>query len=148
MHFSAIIPCFGNHLIFVSDFRQLPGQYLLQFFPFFATTAFASSIFIIAWGIGINLRTKLWWLSEFIPFAAMWFSWYLWGTPSNRIFIDSSASAIQAFFVLCYPILRQVSLLLWYIGVLQGIAAVIGISIPTFYEHFSCYAWILHRQVQ
>ena len=33
----------------------------------------------------------------------MWSSWYLWGIPSNRILIDSSASTIQTYLVLCFP---------------------------------------------
>ena len=54
-------------------------------------------------------------------------SWYLCGTPSNRILIDSSASTIQAYLVLCFPILWQVSPR-QIAGVVQGIAAGIGIS--------------------
>ena len=57
----------------------------------------------------------------------MWSSWYLYGTPSKRILIDSSASTIQAYLVLCFPILRQVSFR-QFTGVLQGIAAGIWIS--------------------
>ena len=57
--FSALIPCFFDHFYLVSDFRQLPCQYLLQFFSHsFSTAAFASGI-LNAWGIGINLCTKL-----------------------------------------------------------------------------------------
>ena len=33
MNFSALIPCFFDHLFFVSDFRQLPCQYFLKVFP-------------------------------------------------------------------------------------------------------------------
>ena len=57
----------------------------------------------------------------------MWSSWYLWGIPSNRILIDSSASTIQAYLVLCFPIRLQVSPR-QFTGVLQGIAAGIGTS--------------------
>ena len=57
----------------------------------------------------------------------MWSSWYLCGTPSNRILIVSSASTIQAYLVLLFPILRQVSPR-QFTGVLQGIAAGIGTS--------------------
>ena len=35
MHFSALIPCFDNHFIIVSDFRQLPCGYLLKLFTLF-----------------------------------------------------------------------------------------------------------------
>ena len=52
---------------------------------------------------------------------------YLCGTRSNRILAYSSASTIQAYLVLLFPILRQVSRR-QLIGVLQGIAAGIGIS--------------------
>ena len=86
-----------------------------HFSQYFSTAAFASGIFM-APGTGINLCTRLWWPNESTPFPAMWSSWYLWGAPSIRILIDSSASTIQAYFVLCFPILRQVSLLLWHGG--------------------------------
>ena len=68
----------------------------------------------------MNLCTRLQWLNEFTPFAATWSSWYLCGTPSNRILKDSSASTIQAYLVLVPP--------LQFTGVLQGIAAGIGTS--------------------
>ena len=97
-----------------------------SFSHYLSTAAFAFGIFT-AGGIGINLCTKLWWLSEFIPFAAMWSSWDLCGTPSNRILIDSSASTIQAYLVVCFPILLQVSPR-HVASVLQSIAAGIGIS--------------------
>ena len=57
----------------------------------------------------------------------MWSSWYLWGTPSNRILTDSSASTIQANVVSRFPTLRQVSPR-HFAGVLQSIAAGIGTS--------------------
>ena len=57
----------------------------------------------------------------------MWSSWCLCGIPSNRILTDSSASKIQAHLVLLFPILLQVSPQ-QLTGVLQGIAAGIGIS--------------------
>ena len=84
---------------FVSDFRQ---RYLFLFVLFFSTASFASGMFN-AWGIGIKLCIKLQWLSEFITFAAMWSSWYFCGTPSNRIFIDSSASTITSILGLVLP---------------------------------------------
>ena len=55
--------------------------------------------------------------------------WY----PSSPIHIDSSASTITSMFGLVFPILRQGSPP-QFTGVLQGIAAGIGIS--NFYEHF------------
>ena len=51
----------------------------------------------------------------------------LCGTRSDLILIDSSASTIQAYLVLRFPILRKVSPR-QCAGVLQGIAAGIGIS--------------------
>ena len=35
MYCFAFFPCFSDHLIFVSDFRQLSCRYFLKFFPFF-----------------------------------------------------------------------------------------------------------------
>ena len=35
MNFSALIPCFLDHFLLISDFRQLPCRFFLQFFPFF-----------------------------------------------------------------------------------------------------------------
>ena len=57
------------------------------------------------------MYTKFLWLSEFIPY---------------RILVDSSAPTIQAYFVLFFPMLRQVSPR-HFTGVLVGIAAGIGI---------------------
>ena len=37
---------------------------------------------------------------KFIPFPAIWSSWFLWGDPSMRFFVHSSASKMQAYFVL------------------------------------------------
>ena len=51
----------------------------------------------------------------------------------NRILIDSWASTIQAYLVLCFPILRQVSPR-QFSGVLQSIAA--GIAISNFLRAF------------
>ena len=127
MYCSAFIPCFSDHLIFASDFRQLPCRDFLEFFPLFSTAAFASGTFI-AWGIGINLCTRLQRLNEFKPFPAMWSSWYLREAPSIRILIDSSASTMHAYFVLRPQMGRQVSLLLRHNEVLQGIVAGIGMS--------------------
>ena len=95
MNFSAFIPCFIDHL-FVSDICQLPCRYF-QVFPTFSPLLPLHPVFFNAGGIGVNLRTKLQWLNECIPFAAMWSSWYLCGTPSDRIFIELSASTIQAY---------------------------------------------------
>ena len=90
----------------------------------FSTAAFASGIFN-AWGIGMNLWPRLWWVKEFIPFAVMWSWWCLCPAPSSLGLVYSSASTTQACFVMRFPILRWVSPLL-FIGILQGIAAGIG----------------------
>ena len=97
--------------------------------------------FFNAWGIGINLCTKWWRLSEFIPFAAMWSSWYRCGIPSNRILTDSLASTIQADLVLfsqCCCKFHGGNLLVLYK------ALVLASEFPTFYERFSWCVWILH----
>ena len=75
----------------------------------------------------------------------MWSSWYLCGTPSNRILIDSSASTIQAYLVLCsqycgrFP---RCNFLVFYKALL------LASELPTFYERFSWCVWILHLLVQ
>ena len=45
MHSFAHIPYFSDHLIFVSDFRQLPCQYFPEFFPFFLHCCFCICYF-------------------------------------------------------------------------------------------------------
>ena len=54
MNFSALSPCFIDHLFLVSDFRQLPCRDFLLFFRSFSTAALAFGIFD-AWGIGIRI---------------------------------------------------------------------------------------------
>ena len=44
MNFSPFIPCFSDHLTFVSDFRQLPCQYLFKFFSLLSYAALANGI--------------------------------------------------------------------------------------------------------
>ena len=101
MNFSAFLPCFFDHLFFVSDFRQQPCRNFLRFSHYFSTAAFASGIFI-AWSI-----EKTYVLNEFIPSAAMWSSRYLCVTLSHRILTNLSASTTQAhlifFFDLVFP---------------------------------------------
>ena len=46
--------------------------------------------------------------------------------------------------VLCFPILRQVSLLLWHIEVCKALR--LASELPTFCAHSSWYLWILHHQ--
>ena len=51
-----------------------------NFFKFsfsFSTVAFAPGIFN-AWGIGMNLCTRLKWVREFVPFAVMWSFFFSW----------------------------------------------------------------------
>ena len=103
----------------------LSSAAMLVFYRVFHTlcppAAFASGNFM-AWGIGINLRTRLQWPNQFIPFPAIWSSWYLRRDPSMRLLVDSSASTMQAYIVLHFFSILQVSRYFsrW---VLQGIAA-------------------------
>ena len=129
-NFSAFIPGFRDDLLLVSDFRQLPCRYFLRFLTF-STAAFATGIFH-AQRIGINLCSKLQRLNEVIPFAEMWSSWYLCGTPSNRILMGSTASTTQKYMVLCFPILRQV-FPQQFVGVR---ALLLASEFPIFYERF------------
>ena len=79
-----------------------------------------------AWGIGINLCTKLWWLSEFIPFAEMWSSWHC-----RHAFRSYSHSFVgidnTSIFGLVSPN-NAAGFSTAFTDVLQSIAAGIGIS--------------------
>ena len=57
MYFHFFVSCFFDHFRFVSDFRQIP-QNFLKFSHSLSTASFAAVIFM-AWVIGINLCTKL-----------------------------------------------------------------------------------------
>ena len=103
MNLSALIPCFDH--LFVSDCRQLPCGYFPCFSLFHCCFAL---VFLVAWGIGKTCVPNCNGPCEIIPFAAMWSSWYLCGTPSNRSLIHSSASTIQAYLAMCFQILVQV----------------------------------------
>ena len=123
-------PCFIDHFFLVSDFRQLPCRNSLQFFPILPILSLLLLLhldFFNAWGIGMNLWTRLWWVIEFVPFAVMWSWWGLCPAPSSLGLVLSSASTTQTFFVLHFPIFPSVFPLL-LIGILQGIAAGIGTS--------------------
>ena len=63
-----------------------------------STAVFAAGIFM-AWGIGINLWTKLSWCSELFPFPAIWSSWWVGNNSPIRSLGDSLASTIHASFV-------------------------------------------------
>ena len=69
-------------------------------FPFFSAAASASGIFN-AWGIGMNLCTRLQWVIEFFPFAVMWYWWGLCPAPSSLGLVPSSASTIFKKIVSC-----------------------------------------------
>ena len=127
MNFSALIPCFIDHLFLASDFRQLPCWYFLQVSHYFATAAFASGIFI-AWGIGMNLCTRLQWVIEFIPFCSdMILVMFVYCSAPSRLGLVLSSATTQAYLVLRFTILRWVLPPL-FIGIVQGIAAGIGTS--------------------
>ena len=59
--------------------------------------------FFNAWGIGMNLWPRLWWVKEFIPFAVMWSWWCLCPAPSSLGLVYSSASTTQACLVIAFP---------------------------------------------
>ena len=64
----------------------------------FSTADFAAGIFM-AWGIGINLFTKLQCCSELLPFPAIWSPWWVGNDSPIRSLVDSLASRIHASFV-------------------------------------------------
>ena len=124
----AVLHCFfpssitSLFLTFVSCHAGISSSFSLSFCP----AAFASSIYI-AWGIGINLCTKLWWINELIPSPAMWSSWSLCRVPPKSFLTDSSASTMHAYFVLRVPEELQVSRHLLLL-ISQGMDAGIGTS--------------------
>ena len=67
--------------------------------------------------------------------------WFLWGDPSMRFLVDSSASTMQAYFVLQFfhrdrfPCTAHVE----FCKALR-----LAWELPTFYAHSSWYLWILH----
>ena len=125
MNFYTVVPCFSDHVFLDSDFCQLPCWYFLKFSHYFHCCLCIRYFECLRhWNKLVHQVTML---SEFIPFAAMWSSWYFCRTPSNRSLIDSSASKIQAYFVLRFPILRLVSPR-QFTSVLQGIVAGIGMA--------------------
>ena len=67
-------------------------------FPFLVHCCLRCWIFL-AWGIGINLWTKLWCCNELFPSPAIWSSWWFGSDSPIRILVDSLASRIHASFV-------------------------------------------------
>ena len=63
MYGSALIPCFSDHLFFVSDFVSCHAG-ISRVFPILSPMQLLR-LFFIAWGIGINLCTRLLWLNDF-----------------------------------------------------------------------------------
>ena len=133
--------CFIDDFFLVSDSHQLPCLDFHQFFSILSPLPPLHGIFN-ACGIGMNLCTRLQWVMKFIPLAMMWSWWGLCPAPSSLGLVLSSASTVQAYFVLRFPILRWVSPLL-FIGILQSIAS----DLLFFSERLSLWAWIFHRLV-
>ena len=105
-----------------------------------STAAFAPGIFT-AWGIGINLWTKLQCVSALSHLPAMWSSWSFGRDDPKRFLVDSWASTTHACLVFGIlfnsPLLASVS---WksetlFAPNLQGIAASFGTS------NFFCFFW-------
>ena len=97
MNYSALRPCFIDHLFLTSDFRQIPRRNLFQFFPPLSTASFAAGIFM-AWDIGINSCTNFLCFNELSPFPAIWSSWWFGKDSPIRSLVDSLASKIHANF--------------------------------------------------
>ena len=119
VYFSTLIPCFSDHLIFVSDFCQLPCRYFLEFFSFFLHCCFWIWYFHC-------LRNGNRWMSAPICSDSMNSSLFLQCDlqDSCEEILPCASSSV---FVLCSSTVRQVSLYIsrWS---LQDIAAGIGTS--------------------
>ena len=126
MNCSTRHPGFIDHFFLTSDFRQLPCQDFLQFFPFFYHCCFC------IWNFHC-LRHR----NEFVKktvmihrihpfFSDMILMRFVSSSlqPWSRTFVGINNTSV---FRLAFPILHWVSPLL-FIGILQGIAAGIGTS--------------------
>ena len=87
-------------LFLLLTFVKFHAENFSNFSHSLSTAAFAAGIFI-AWGIGINLWTKLQCCNEFSPFPAIWSSWFGSIEFPIRILVDSLASRMDANFVRC-----------------------------------------------
>ena len=97
-------PCFIDHLLLTSDFRQVPRRNLFQFSHSLSTAAFAAGIFM-ACGMGINSCTKL------SPLPAVWSSWWFGKDSPFRSLVDSLSSKIHASFDLISLVYHQFTIL-------------------------------------
>ena len=91
VNFCTLRPCFIDHLLLTSDFRQVPRRNLFQFSHSLSTAAFAAGIFM-ACGIGTNSCTKL------SPLPAVWSSWWFGKDSPTRSLEDSLSSKNHASF--------------------------------------------------
>ena len=89
--------------------------------------SFAAGIFI-AWGIGINVCSKLQCCIELPLLPAIWSSWWFGRESSIRSLVDSLASRMHASFDLISLVLPRVFPFLLFLHILQGIAGAIGVS--------------------
>ena len=124
-----VILCLFYDLLFAFDIVQLP-HWNCQAFPFFIHRCLR---IFIAWGMGMNLWTKLSCKTEFCPLPAMWSSWLLFETDSILGLADSCGSAIQLNLVFvwdasAFPFFNTAvsRMPAWAIVLLHGIAAAIG----------------------
>ena len=67
--------CFQKNLLFAPNLNHLPGRNRFELLPFLVHCCLFASRIFIAWGIGINLCTKLLCVIELIPLPTMWSSW-------------------------------------------------------------------------
>ena len=86
--FPFLFICFQNNIFPALHFVQFPRWQVFELLHSLSTAAFATRIFI-ACDSGINLCTKLQWLTELNPFSAMWSSWILGRGDSRRFLVDS-----------------------------------------------------------
>ena len=105
MNFSALVPCFVNHFFLVSDLRQLPCRNVLQFFPILSPLLPLYREFLNAWGIGMNLWTRLLTSHRIHPFCSdviltRFVSSSFW--PWSRAFVGINNTSV---FCLAFPII-------------------------------------------
>ena len=139
--FLPLFPCFFDHFFLVSDLRQLPCRYLLEFFQFL-------SLFL-------HCRLCIW---NFLMLEA---SEWICAQDCNELKIHSFCSNVilMRFFVQLLLALvscfrrhqqhkRILSCISQYCGGFLHCSLSVFSELPTFHERLSLWAWILRRLVQ
>ena len=101
-NFSALISCFTDQRLSCFWFSSAAMPGFSSVFPTLLHCCFASGIFN-AWGISMNLWTRLKWVIKFIHVAVMWSCWGLCPAPSNLGLVAFVGINNTSVFCLVFP---------------------------------------------